>query len=292
VVVADLRAKGEAMTIAAADRTRWILLAGALLGLALAARGLVEDRDRAVPPGAVAMVGDVPITREEYARTLAAVASDRRDGTVDPALGRHVLDRLVDEEILVQAALAGGFALRDPALRGQIASAMIDAVVGDRAPPSDEALRAHFESHAGVFARNGRVRVTAVWFSGASANARANAARARMSRGEAIADADPPAVTVPASLLPQIKLADYLGPSVAAAVADLPEGGVTAPIETPTGLWVVRLAERRDGETPSFESVRDQVAADYRREQDDRALRRWLDRRRKETRVAVRDPLP
>lgn len=291
MVVSHLRALGEAM-MTRARRSRVLLLAGAVAGLAVAMHGMLSPRESALPPGVVAMVGDVPITAEEYARTLAAVASDRRDGALDRALQRHVLDRLVDEELLVQAAIASGLPLREPALRGQLASAMIDAIVGVRAEPSDEALRAHFAGRSGAFARNGRVRVEAHWFEKGDARARAATARIRMLRGEVVANADTPPVGAPTALVPHVKLADYMGANVASAVASLAVLGVTPPIEVGSGVWLVRVLERRDGVVPPFEAVRAEVLADYRREQDDLALRAWLARRRIETRVAVREPLP
>jgi len=288
VVVADLRPQGR--DVIPRKRTRLFLAAGAALGFALAAQGILQRDRSALPPGVVAMVGDVPITTEEYARALAAVASDRRDG-IDRTLQKHVLDRLIDEELLVQAALANGMALRDPMLRGQIATAMIDAVIGEKRTPTEDELRAHFASHTAVFARNGRVRVEALWFASGPIKERADAARVRLLAGDKVVG-DAPGLVVPTALVPQIKLADYLGPTVAQAVATLPVNGVTAPIESSGGIWVVRLLERKDGDTPAFELVREQVLADWRREQDDETLRRWLERRRHETRVALREPLP
>ena len=266
-------------------RSRLFLSAGAALGLALAAQGLLGRDARALPPGVVAMVGDVPITSEEYGRALSAVASDRK-GEVDLALQRHVLDRLIDEELLVQAALSSGMALRDPMLRGQIASAMIDAVIGEKKPATEQELRAHFDGHKEIFARNGRVQIQAWWFS-SNAKARAEDARTLLLGGQPVVS-DPPGLVVPTNPIPQIKLADYLGTDVAQAVSTLPVGSLTAPVVSNSGAWLVRVLERKDGEIPAFEAVRDLVAADYRRAQDDETLRRWLERRRRETKVAVR----
>lgn len=275
-----------------ARRSRLVLGLGAALGLLLAAPGLFHPAKTELPKGVVAMVGDAPITAEDYARALAAVAGDRRDAAVDPALRRHVLDRLVDEELLLGAALASGLPLRDPALRGQIASAMVESIVGQRGTPSDDVARAHYAANPGLFSRNGRLRVEALWFGRGDTRARAAQARARWLEGNDPPSADDAGIVLPAAPLPAIKLADYLGPTVASAVARLPQGGITEPIEASGGTWLVRLVERRDGELPAYEEVREQVLADLRRAEDDAALRSWLDRRRKEARVALRDPLP
>lgn len=284
MVVADLRAQGRA--VIPRTRSRIVLALGAAAGLCLAASGLFRREERALPPGVVAMVGDTPITAEEYARALAAVASDRK-GALDRSLQQHVLDRLIDEELLVQAAMQSGMPTRDPLLRGQIASAMIEAIVGERKTPTEAELRAHFDGHKEVFARNGRVRVQALWFTGAEAKKRAEDARARLLSGET-ATGDAPAIVVPSGSLPQVKLTDYLGANVASAVSTLPVNDVTQPIESTGGVWIVRLLERKDGEIPAFESVRELVAADLRRTNDDEALRRWLERRRHDTHVAMK----
>jgi hypothetical protein len=286
VVVADLRAQGQA--VIPRTRSRLFLGAGALIGLSIAGRELLGRDVRSLGPDVMAMVGDVPIARDEYQRALAAVAADRK-GPPDAALRRHVLDRLVDEELLVQAALQSGLAARDPLLRGQLASAMIDTVLGDKLEPSDAELRAHFDAHREVFARNGRVTIQAWWFR-ADGKRRAEDARPRVLAGDPVT-ADAPAIVLPTGPIPALKLADYLGGQVAAAVAALPVGAVTEPIASGEGAWLVRVAARTDGEIPAFEAVRELVFADLRRSRDDEALRRWLERRRRETRVTV-GPLP
>ncbi|HSO39442.1 MAG TPA: peptidylprolyl isomerase [Labilithrix sp.] len=280
-------------------RARAWLSAGAALGIALAARGVVRPARAAsgLPADVVALVGDVPVTEAEYVRAVGAVEADRRDHRADPELRRHVLDRLIEEELLVQAAIALGLPTRDPRLRGQIASAMLDGVVGEPAPaPSDEALRAFHASHGASFTRRGRVRIEALFFQGNEATTRAEGALARLVGGEPFAvvasDADPSALPIPSGALPLAKLAEYVGPSAAQTIGALAVGGVTTPLTGPHGTWVARLVARQDGEVATYEEVRSEVLADWRREEDDRRLRRWLDQRRTATRVVVREVLP
>lgn len=280
---------------------RW-LGAGAALGIALAARGVLRPARAAsaVPAGAVALVGDAPIEAAEYTRALAAVEGDLREHHADPALRRHVLDRLVDEELLVQRALELGLPTRDPRLRGQIASAMLEGILGEpeAAPPGDDALRAFHDAHTELFTRQGRVAIEALFFRGepSLASARAEVARARLDGGEPMAAvasaADEPAFKVPQGPLPVAKLAEYTGPAVARAAAALRPGAISAPVVGDGGAWIVRLVRREGGELAPFEDVRADVLAEWRREQDDVRLRRWLDQRRTATHVVVREPLP
>jgi hypothetical protein len=280
-------------------RARAWLCIGAALGIALAVRGVVRPAraTRGLRADVVALVGDVPVTEAEYARAVAAVEADRRDHHADPELRRHVLDRLVEEELLVQGAIELGLPTRDPRLRGQIASAMLDGVVGEPGPPpGDEPLRAFHASHAPSFTRRGRLQIDALYFHGDGASARAEMARARLLAGEPFAgvaaSADPVALPIPSAALPVTKLAEYVGPGAAKAIDALAEGGVTAPIVVAGGAWVARLVARHDGELAPFDAVRSEVLAEWRREEDDRRLRQWLDGRRRAARVVVREVLP
>ena len=87
---------------------RWLAV-GAATGLIVAAIGVMGERPSVddLPPGAVARVGDALIRVEEYDRLVAGLESDRRS-PVDGKLRRHVLDRMIDEELLVQRAVELG----------------------------------------------------------------------------------------------------------------------------------------------------------------------------------------
>jgi hypothetical protein len=277
------------------------LALGAALGVGIAARGVVLGAARAgVPDDAVALVGDAPIARDEYARAVAAVEADRRDHQADTALRRHVLDRLVDEELLVQRALELGLPTRDPRIRGQLASTMIDAVVGagGDVTPTEAELRSFHARHGELFSSRARVEIEALFFRGEprEAGPRSEAARARLLAGEPFAAvetaADPPNAPVPAGPLPTSKLADYVGAAVTQQIATVQPAGVTPTVIVPGGAWVARLVRREGGEAAAFEAARADVIAEWRRERDDERLRSWLDARREATRVIVRDPLP
>src|SRR5262245_50870367 len=83
---------------------RWLLVAGLLAGIGLASADIVLRRDE-LPDGAVARVNDKLISRDAWLRAVAAVASERR-APLTPEDQRHILDRLVDEELLVQHGLS------------------------------------------------------------------------------------------------------------------------------------------------------------------------------------------
>ncbi|RIK98486.1 MAG: hypothetical protein DCC71_20970, partial [Proteobacteria bacterium] len=144
----------------------WLAL-GAALGIAVASATLVR-RDSA-PGGAAAASGDVvatvngqPVTRDKLARFAATLARERGRLELDAAERRRILERLIDEELLLQRGVALGLERSDPAARGAIVSAVMDAITSEQAREPERAeLEALYREHANEWARPGRVTVEA-----------------------------------------------------------------------------------------------------------------------------------
>jgi parvulin-like peptidyl-prolyl isomerase len=288
-------------------RARTLLAAGAALGLALAAAGILRDdagAQNGLPAGAVASVNGRALREEEYLRALQALASDRRDPLGEDEK-RHVLDRLVDEELLVQRGLELGLAQNDRRVRGDLVSAVIQAVVtqSEADEPSDAAIEAFYGENRDYFARSGRLRVEQLLVRAApargedEARARADQAAARLRAGEAFAavDAalgDPQVAPVPADALPLAKLREYLGPTATRVAQALAPGAVSDPVRSNAGYHVLRLVEREPGAVPPLAEIRDEVRSELRRRSGDQALRDYLSSLRERAEVRVTDALP
>ena len=280
-----------------------ILLAiGAGAGVALAATGLVASsvtRGRGLPPGAVARVNDTLVRADDYTRSLDALARDRRTGA-DPADRRLVLDRLIDEELLVQRGLELGLARQDARVRRDLTAAVIDAVVAEHEEekPSDAELEAFYQHERDFFARPGRLRVRQLWCradgtgDAADAEARARAAAASLRAGEDFAAVrarlgDAEIAPIPDALLSPAKLLDHLGPTALRAALELAAGAVSDPIRSATGWHVLQVVEREAEWVPPREEIANEVLAEYRRRRGERALRAYLDGLRARAEVEI-----
>lgn len=270
------------------DRSSTLLALGSALGLVIAAGGLLasgRDAGLALAPDTIARVNGVAIRTDDYRRALEAVAGDRRVPP-DGALRRHVLDRLIDEELLVQRGLELGLPCVDPRVRRDLAAAVIDAATAAAAPdqPTPADLSRLYESDRTFFARSGRVHVRQVFVAAGTpdADARAAGAAARLRAGEDVAairaalGAGEP-IPLPDGPLPIAKLADYLAPTPLRAVLDLPPGGVSAPVRSTAGLHVLLLVAREPARVPPLAEIEDEVRAEWRRRGGERALRTQLD---------------
>ena len=269
-----------------------LLAIGAGAGVALAATGLVASsvtRGRGLPPGAVARVNDALLRADDYTRSLDALERDRRGGA-EPADRRFVLDRLIDEELLVQRGLELGLARQDARVRRDLTAAVIDAVVTEHEDgmPPDADLEAFYRRARDFFARPGRLRVRQLWCradtaaDAPSAEARARAAAASLRAGEDFAGVrarlgDPEIASLPDALLSPAKLLDHLGPTALRAALELEAGAVSDPVRSATGYHVLQVVEREAEWVPPREEIGDEVVAEYRRRRGERALRAYLD---------------
>jgi len=295
--------------VAAAPASRkplWWLAAGAASGVVLAAWGLLRtDTSRAqLPAGAVASVNGSLIYAEDYARLVEGVESDRRE-PASPELRRRVLDRMIEEELLVQRAVELGLIESDRRVRADLTQAMIQSIVVETEDekPEESELRKFYAEEADFFTQPGRVRAAQAFFrvrspaEDASAAARAAEAHRRLTAGEPFEQVraelgDEEVSPLPDALLPPAKLREYVGPTALRAVMELAPGAISAPVRSGTGYHVFRLVEREEPRVPPFEEVAESVRAEWVRRAGDRALRNYLDDLRKNARVLSAEELP
>ncbi len=277
-----------------------LLGVGTAAGLVLAAAGLLGSgraASSALPADAVARVNGVPIRADDYRRTLDAVAQDRREPP-DEALRRHVLDRLIDEELLVQRGLELGLVRVDPRVRRELAAAVTAAAVAatDAREPTPDELAAFYAEEGAFFASNGRLHVAQVFVAAETPDAedRAHRAAGRLRHGESLARVrdelgDREVAPLPAGPVPVAKLADYLGPTPLRAALTLAPGTVGDPVRSDAG-WHVLVVLARDGAAvPPLAAIEPQVRAEWRRRAGERALRAALEGLRSRADVEVTD---
>ncbi len=289
----------------ASPRPLLLLVLAITLGATLAAAGLFggSGATATLPPGAVARVNGTVIRMEEYQRAVNGVGSDRRS-PVTPEMQRQVLDRIIEEELLLQKAVSLGLVRDDMRVRRALTSAMIEtaAAGGGSVEPSDAELEKFYAGESDFFASPGQLQVQQVWFRANSpaeapaAQQRAAGAVRRLRGGESVEtvqrSGDAEFAPLPNGLLPAAKLGDYLGPTALRTVFAMQPGEVSEPVRSNTGYHVLVLLARTPGDAPAFEDIKPQILAEFRRRGTDRALRQYLDELRSAAEVELAPDLP
>lgn len=288
-------------------RARWLLGLGAAAGIALAASSLLTAPGAGGPPlpeGSVARVNGTLIRSEDLQRLLAALASDRRAPLTDEDR-RRVLDRLIEEELLVQYAMSLGLVRTDRRVRGDLVSAVLGALNAstDGYDPSAAEVEEFYQENRDYFAYPARLQVREVFVAAprnapdGDALARAQQAAERLRAGEALdtvraALGDEAFAPLPDAPLPPAKLREYLGPSALRVAQTLQPGEVSDPVRTPQGYYVLLLVAHAESQAAPLAEVEPQVRAEMKRRLGDRLLRERLDSLRAQADLTLAPTLP
>ncbi len=279
-------------------RGRRMLAVAATVGISAAVVGAVASPDLLGPAsGTVATVNGTTISSVEYQTALDLLSRDKRMPLAESDRTR-VLDRLIDEELLVQRALTLGLAETDPAIRKALATAVVDAaVIESRAESvSDERLREFFRANLSYFMRPSAMRVDRVVFRDDSphgdALGRAQATLAHAPTAPNLEDAagdlaDDAVADLPDTLLPLKTLQQYIGPDGLASMRGLEAGERTPVLRTSYGYQILQVMELETAAVPSFDELREQVRNEYQRQRGEEALREYLARLRAEANIAI-----
>lgn len=173
------------------------------------------------------------------ARTSAARAIDERES-------RQVLDAVVTREVLAHEAIRLGLLPPDEAVRARLADAMRERLM--QAAPRPRPAQADIDAEAEAMAARAEARITldVLFVDRRRDDARALAERAaRLLAREGRADAiDPPPIANGATWTEEA-LTRAVGPAVARAAATTPIAGVSEPVASTWGFFVVRPTARR-----------------------------------------------
>jgi hypothetical protein len=265
-----------------------LFLAAGAVGLAIAVISAIgAPKPEVFGVGAAAVVDGRAIPREAAVRAVEALRNDKRN-PVTPEDERAALERLIEEELLVQRGVSLGLAETDIAARKAIVQSVLQLAIAERAgvAPSEAELRAFHRDNAGYFAPAARVQASVVFVhAGHDAAARVEAAKAALKAGKpAAALGDPQALVLPAAPLGPTELRSYLGATLAASALKAKPGDVIVQ-ENADGARLLRVDAWYAAPAPRYEAVRTEVRAEWDRRADELAVRSYLERLKRRARI-------
>ena len=262
-----------------------ILGIGLILGILLAAFAIVEKNNISDQNWA-AKIEDQLIPYERFQIQLEGLAKDKRS----PLTNRdkeYVLERMIEEELLIKRAIDLGMLENNPMARGTIVQQMIKNIVteGSRTEPQENELIEFFQENIGFFTKANRLRVRQIYFSkddfGDEVVEKAKDAFIRLNKGEnfekVALSGSKSALKIPDTLMNLSKVREYIGPSLMREAQLLKPGYSSAPNKVSGGYKIIYLVDREDATQPEYSNIRSTVLSEFLKRRDDQSLRKYLD---------------
>jgi len=265
-----------------------LLVLGVFVGISLAILSSIQDTNFEVDNNWVARVGDIEISREKYLLQLEGLNLDKRAPLKEEDRA-FVLERMIEEELLIQRAKDLGMFSTNTMIRGAIVQQMINMIISENSLDivSTSQLKEFYEANKGFFTSADRLRLKQIYFSDEKGGAleRAQNAYLYLVQGNNLdvidSKSDESALEVPNTLMTLSKVREYIGPSLMQLAKMLKPGEFTSPKKVIGGYKIIVLLERRDASPPDFKEIRDRVKSEYQKRKDDEALRDYLNKLKK-----------
>jgi len=221
----------------------------------------------------VGRVGSVEFTVADVDRRLAELPPHVQQQFASPEGKRDFLDRLVEEEVMFQAARRAGYETHPDVTRAvegvkrrTMIQAYYSADIESVVEVPEEEVVAYYEEHDEQFQMRARVKFRHVM---TNTRDEAAAARARVLAGEDFASVArdvsiDPGTREAGGLTRPIALGDALlsagmSPEFIEGLFDLKVGEVSDPLRSDKGWHIVRLEEKQEAGTKPLADVRDQI---------------------------------
>ena len=262
---------------------------GLIIGILLATFTIVEKNNISDQNWA-AKIEDRLIPFERYEMQLEGLANDKRSPLTNEDR-EYVLERMIEEELLIKRAIDLGMLENNPMARGTIVQQMIKNIIseGSRTEPEEKELIKFFEENIGFFTKANRLRVRQVYFSqvdfGDKVLEEAKNAFTRLLEGEtfeqvALSGSNSP-LKVPDTLMNLSKVREYIGPSLMREAQLLKPGQFSEPKKVSGGYKIIYLVDREDATQPKYSNIRSSVLSEFSKRRDDQSLRTYLDNLKK-----------
>ena len=260
-----------------------LLLLGLFIGVVLAANSIVRESNL-TDKDWVAVIGDVQISKEKYYSQLEGLARDKRNAITRKDKD-YVLERMIEEELLIIRAKELGLLENNQIVRGSIIQQMIKLIISENYLESveEEKLKKFYKDNIGFFSSASRLRLQQIYFSDSSGNSRQRSEEAfkDLKEGSTLEEisqhADQSVLSIPNTMMNLSKVREYIGPTLMNVAKSLEPGEFSPPTKVAGGYKIIFLFDKELSEPERFDSIKPKVLREYQRRQDDKSLRDYLE---------------
>ena len=258
-----------------------LLLLASIIGTFLAIYSIMETNKNfsSLPDNIIATVNDKIIPSDKYQTVINLIQNDKRD-ELTKADREMALDRIIEEELLVQYAYKNGFLEADDLLRKSIVRSVVDSIVEQALSvvPAEQDLLKFNEANRQTFAIDDKYRVVIL----SSQN------RSDIDEGKVIWQSNYDLtllrqtfksidrLDIPTGFISKIRLGTLIGPLLRDKVLSLQVGETSQTLKTIYGYSIVTLVDKKDRVIPEFKEISEIVLQEYKRQQREEILKELL----------------
>lgn len=258
-----------------------LLLLASIIGTFLAIYSIMETNKNfsSLPDNIIATVNDKIIPSDKYQTIINLIQNDKRD-ELTKADREMALDRIIEEELLVQYAYKNGFLEADDLLRKSIVRSVVDSIVEQALSvvPAEQDLLKFYETNRQTFAIDEKYRVVilssknqsdidegkVIWQSNYDLTLLRQTFK-RINR-----------LDIPTGFISKIRLGTLVGPLLRDKVLSLQVGETSETLKTIYGYSIVTLVDKKDRVIPEFKEISGIVLQEYKRQQREEILEELL----------------
>lgn len=256
-----------------------LLILGGIISIAIIGSSFIQKVDL-TQLNWVAKIDERAISKEKYETYLESIAQSRKTGLIesDP---ENILERMIDEELLIQRGIDLGMIENNPEIRSMIIQKMISSIVAetDNLRISTKDLKAFYSANQDLFTPSPKLHLIKLSF---ASDQRASGIMAK----DFLADGDLAAakslasievISLPNTLLPAMKVREYIGPYLTQVALGLQEGEVSDLIELDDQFHLLVPVQKMIQGAPEFNDIYQEVESEYIRFKGEEMLDEYLE---------------
>ena len=227
----------------------------------------------------IAKIDERAISKAKYESYLSSIAESRKLGLVDSD-PQNILERMIDEELLIQRAIDLGMLEHNSEIRSIIIQKMINSIIAETNDLrfSKQDLEEFFNENKGFFTPSPKLHLLKLSFSSTNKD-KAQLARDFLLAGNPLGAkelAEPEVIKLPNTLLPAIKVREYIGPFLTQEALKLEEGEVSDLINLDDQIHLLIVVRKLIQTTPTFDELYEEIESEFIRSKGEEMLDEYL----------------
>ena len=254
-----------------------LLLLASIIGTLLAIYSIMDTNKNysSLPDNVAAVVNDKLIPSERYQTVIKLIENDKRDDLTDSDRSM-ALERIIEEELLIQYAYQNGFLEADDLLRKSIVRSVVDSIAEQSLSviPNEKTLRDFYQDNLPLFIIDEQFRIV-ILSSQDSSDINAGKIIWQKSYDLPLLMKEIGSINkleISSDFISKYRLGTLIGPLLRNVVLSLKLGETSEPLETIYGYSIVTLIDKKERVIPDFSDINEIVLQEYKRRQRESIL--------------------